>query len=58
VAVEWPQWWEWDLELSAHLLKRMLDRGFSEVDLPLMIEQAVGLREDDEPGRWVSRDQT
>ena len=23
----WPDWWDWELELSPHLLKRMTDRG-------------------------------
>ena len=50
---EWPEWWKWELELSSHLLKRMVDRGFSEIDLRLMMTHATELREDDEPGRWV-----
>ena len=50
---EWPEWWGWELEFSAHLLKRMLDRGFSEVELRGMMEHASGLHKDDEPGRWV-----
>ena len=49
----WPTWWEWELELSSHLLKRMIDRGFTEIDLRSMMISAVGLREDDEPGRWI-----
>ena len=51
--VEWPDWWPWELELSPHLLKRMVDRHFSEVDLRLMMEQAIGFRENDQPGRWI-----
>jgi len=31
----------------------MLDRGFSETDLRAMMESAVSLREDHEPGRWI-----
>lgn len=31
----------------------MIDRGFSEVDLRRMMEDATGLREDDEIGRWI-----
>ena len=50
---QWPEWWDWELELSPHVLKRMLDRAFSEVDLRVMMEGALRLREDDEPGRWV-----
>jgi len=54
MPTEWPDWWKWELELSPHLLKRMVDRAFSETDLRTMMEQATGLHEkDDEPGRWV-----
>jgi len=52
-ATDWPTWWDWELELTSHLLKRMLDRGFSEVDLRSMMGVATRLREHDEPGRWV-----
>jgi hypothetical protein len=50
---EWPSWWDWELELSPHLLKRMIDRQFSEVDLRRMLEHAVGLRQDVVEGRWA-----
>lgn len=50
---EWPSWWSWELELSPHLLKRMVDRQFSEVDLRRMLEHAPLLREDVEEGRWL-----
>lgn len=50
---EWPPWWTWDLELSAHLLKRMEERGFTEIDLRRMLEQATGHREDILDGRFV-----
>lgn len=40
---EWPSWWDWELEFSPHLLKRMIDRQFSEVDLRRMLEHATGL---------------
>lgn len=49
----WPEWWEWELEFSPHLLKRMVDRGFSETDLRMMMEHATGLRPDEESGRWI-----
>jgi hypothetical protein len=52
-TTDWPAWWEWELELTSHLLKRMVDRGFSEIDLRSMMEMAMRLREDDEPGRWI-----
>lgn len=51
--VEWPEWWDWDVELSPHLLGRMKDRRFSEVDLRLMLEGASGYHADCEPGRYV-----
>ncbi|MFP5286866.1 MAG: hypothetical protein ACLGI9_14085 [Thermoanaerobaculia bacterium] len=51
---EWPSWWDWELELSPHLLKRMIDRSFTEVDLRRMLEQATGLREDIVDGRWLA----
>lgn len=50
---DWPDWWNWELELSSHLLKRMLDRGFSEIDLRDMMELAFGLRPAKERGRWT-----
>ena len=52
--MEWPEWWEWELDLSLpHLRKRMIDRGFSETDLLTMLADATGFREDYEPGRYV-----
>ena len=51
----WPEWWAWELELSAHLLKRMADRGFTELELRGMLEAAIGPRRDIAPGRWIIR---
>lgn len=51
--MDWPEWWFWELELSPHLLKRMVDRQFNEVDLRLMLEHASGYHEDQAPDRWV-----
>ena len=53
VQRSWPAWWEWELELGSHLLKRMEDRRFTEVDLRDMLERATGLQRDIEHGRWV-----
>lgn len=50
---DWPTWWDWELELSSHVLKRMVDRRFSEVELRGMMSVAMNLRADYEPGRWV-----
>lgn len=49
----WPEWWSWDLEFTAHLLKRMKDRSFSEVDLRTMLTKAMAFHPDVEPGRWA-----
>jgi hypothetical protein len=49
----WPAWWEWDLEFSPHLPKRMEDRRFNEVDLRRMLDRASGYRRDVVPDRWV-----
>ena len=50
---EWPVWWHWPLEFTPHLLKRMVDRDFTEVDLRTMLEEATGIDADVEPGRWI-----
>ena len=49
----WPDWWNWELELSPYLLKRMTDRRFTEIDLRRMLERASGYREDVVEGRGV-----
>lgn len=51
--MNWPSWWEWELELSPHLEKRMIQRDFTEIDLRAMLHRATGYRPDVEPGRWV-----
>ncbi len=48
----WPTWWRWELELSPHLLDRMEDRGFTEVELRAMLVRARRLKRDLAPGRW------
>ena len=49
----WPSWWDWELELSPHLLSRMEDRRFTEIDLRDMMNRATSYYQDIEPGRWV-----
>ena len=48
-----PDWWNWDLELSSHIQKRMIDRHFSEVDLRTMLQYATRYRANHEEGRFV-----
>ena len=50
----WPEWWNWELEIIPHLLKRMGDRRFTEVDVRRMLHVTYRLRRDIEPGRWVA----
>lgn len=52
-AWERPAWLAWDIELSSHLLKRMADRGFTEVELRHMLEHVSVVHRDVMPGRWV-----
>jgi len=38
---ECPEWWDWELELNPHWLKRMGDRRFTEIDLRRMLHRAA-----------------
>jgi len=49
----WPEWWEWELELTPHLERRMEERDFTEIDLRAMLERAGRYRPDVIEGRWV-----
>ncbi len=49
----WPRWWDWELEFTPHLFKRMEDRGFSELDLRTMLGHALSYHQDFAEGRWV-----
>jgi hypothetical protein len=46
-----PDWWNWDLEITPHLLKRMIDRQFSELDLRVMLADAREIKPEPE-GRY------
>jgi hypothetical protein len=48
-----PPWWDWELELSSHLYKRMLVRGFNEIDVCHMLHSATRVWPDIIAGRWV-----
>lgn len=50
---QWPEWWHWELEITPHVVKRMTDREFTEVDLRAMLDDAVGYVADHQEGRWV-----
>ncbi len=49
----WPHWWNWEIELTPHLFKRMEDRKFNELELRTMLEYALSYRRDIVEGRWV-----
>lgn len=51
--MQWPGLWSWELELTPHLLKRMVDRQFNEADLRLMLDKATGYHDNHEEGRFV-----
>ena len=48
-----PSWWDWELELTPHLEKRMGDRDFTEVDLRRMLEVATSVDPDTVDDRFV-----
>ena len=48
-----PDWWQFELELSPHVLDRMIDRDFAEAELRLMMEVADSLRPGRSFGRWI-----
>ena len=52
-VTDWPDWWEWELEFTSHLEKRMEDRDFTELDLRAMLERAECYRSSIVEGRWM-----
>jgi hypothetical protein len=48
-----PEWWDWELELTPHVEKRMEDRDFNEVDLRAMLRSAPSHHPDHVHGRFV-----
>lgn len=40
-----PDWWEWEIEVSSHCLKRMTERGFYDTDLRAMLDDAEEILE-------------
>ena len=35
-----PLWWDWELEITSHLEKRMSQCGLTEIELRTMIHEA------------------
>jgi hypothetical protein len=51
--MNWPEWWDWELEITSHIEKRMFQRDFTEIDLRTMLDRAPGYHPDLVEGRWV-----
>jgi hypothetical protein len=49
----WPEWWQFDLVISPHVVARMEERNFNEIDLRTMLEQATKWRESAATGRFI-----
>jgi hypothetical protein len=52
-SASWPDWWDWDLELTSHLEQRMEERDFTEVDVREMLAAATGFAPDVVEGRFL-----
>lgn len=55
MPMEWPNWWTWEIELTAHVVRRMGPRLFCEADLRAMMEDARGITPAPDPDRWIVR---
>jgi hypothetical protein len=53
--MNWPEWWEWDVEISSHVEKRMVTTKFNEIDLRSMLDSSSGYEKDSEEGRFLIR---
>jgi len=50
-----PAWWGWELRLDNHVLGRMEDRDFTEIDLRSMLHSVSSVRRHELPERWIVR---
>ena len=50
---EWPEWWNYELVLSPHMIERMQERKFSELDLRTMLNDAQGYHQSVVSGRFL-----
>ena len=49
----WPEWWQWELELTPHLERRMAERGIDELTLRAILQTAKGWHPVELPGRYA-----
>jgi hypothetical protein len=47
-----PLWWSWEIEITPHIEKRMVQRYFNEIDLRTMLHSATNFEKDIEEGRF------
>jgi hypothetical protein len=50
---EWPEWWEWELELRPYTYKRLKERDCTEIELRRMMENATTFKAAKLEGRWI-----
>jgi gluconate kinase len=50
--MNWPEWWFWDVEITPHIEKRMLQRDFNEIELRQMLHSAKYFEKDIVDGRF------
>jgi len=50
---EWPEWWDWELELRPYTYKRLKERDCTEIELRRMMEHATAYQAAKLEGRWV-----
>ena len=50
--MNWPEWWSWELVLSRHLLRRMVEREFNEIEIRTMVNDAAGVTYESDTGHW------
>ena len=48
----WPEWWFWNIEITPHVEKRMVQRDFSEIELRTMLHGAHNFENDAVFGRF------
>src|SRR5262249_33584121 len=48
-----PWWWHWEIELSPHVERRMVERDVTDVELRAMLERAVAITPSDVGGPYV-----
>lgn len=47
-----PQWLDWELVLTSHVLRRMAERGLTEVELRTIVEAPASITPAADPSRF------